>query len=89
MRGMCENERAREFQHALRESLGFRGPDYVIYEMFDIVDSNMNGHVTLAEICDWVRGLANASSAKAVACRSVQRSTASCCPCLARSGASQ
>ena len=48
-----------EFRQAMSEELGFFGPDYVVYEMFDIVDADMDGKVTLAELNSWVCGFSS------------------------------
>ena len=45
-----------EFRQAMSEELGFFGPDYVVYEVFDIMDTDMDGKVTLAELNSWVCG---------------------------------
>lgn len=44
-----------EFAQALTQELGFKGPEYVVYEMFDALDDNGNGKVTLAELAKWIR----------------------------------
>jgi Ca2+-binding EF-hand superfamily protein len=45
-----------EFVHAFEMTLGFRGPKFVAYEIFDQIDADQSGSIAMDELSAWLRG---------------------------------
>ena len=45
-----------EFVHAFETTLGFRGPKFVAYEIFDQIDADQSGSIAMDEVSAWLRG---------------------------------
>lgn len=45
-----------EFIHAFEQRLGFCGPKFVTYEIFDLIDVDQSGHVGMEELTAWLHG---------------------------------
>jgi hypothetical protein len=45
-----------EFVHAFETTLGFQGPKFVVYEIYDQIDADQSGRVAMEEVSAWLRG---------------------------------